>query len=65
MVLWLHGWYVKDHKELFHSDEARVRQQVLSSSIGRGSNRLFSQVRSLSLDDTDYDLSDLKDSEVG
>jgi hypothetical protein len=32
VVVWLHGWYVKDHKQLFRSDDARVRQQVLSSS---------------------------------
>jgi hypothetical protein len=32
VVLWLHGWYVKSHKYLFHSDGTRVREQVLGSS---------------------------------
>lgn len=31
VVLWLHGFYVKDHRYLFHSDAARVREQVLGS----------------------------------
>jgi hypothetical protein len=31
VVLWLHGYYVKDHKFLFHGDPARIREQVRDS----------------------------------
>ena len=31
VVLWLHGFYVKNHKFLFFNDAARVREQVLRS----------------------------------
>jgi hypothetical protein len=31
VVLWLHGFYVKDHKFLFRSDPARIREQVRDS----------------------------------
>jgi len=66
VVLWLHGWYVTSHKQLFHSDEARVRQQVVSSSkdvvlvapfLGKklGKNDLHA----------DYDVSDLNTAKWG
>jgi hypothetical protein len=64
LVLWLHGWYVKDHKQLFHSDEAHLRDQVLNSGkdavliapfLGQKSKR----------EDTDYDLTDLKGAKWG
>lgn len=67
VVLWLHGWYVTDHKQLFHSDEARVRQQVLSSSkdavliapfLGRRSHKVKT-------DEDNYDVSDLKTAKWG
>jgi hypothetical protein len=32
IVLWLHGFYVKDRKFLFRDDPAQLRQQVISSS---------------------------------
>jgi len=28
VVLWLHGFYVRDHKFLFRNDRARIRDQV-------------------------------------
>jgi hypothetical protein len=28
VVLWLHGFYVRNHKFLFHNDRARIREQV-------------------------------------
>lgn len=28
VVIWLHGFYVKDHEFLFHNDPARLREQV-------------------------------------
>jgi hypothetical protein len=28
VVLWLHGFYVRNHKFLFHNDRARIRDQV-------------------------------------
>lgn len=31
VVLWLHGFYVKDHKFLFRGDLARIREQVRDS----------------------------------
>ena len=31
VVLWLHGFYVKDHKFLFRGDPARIREQVRDS----------------------------------
>jgi hypothetical protein len=31
VVLWLHGYYVKDHKFLFNGDPARIREQVRDS----------------------------------
>lgn len=31
VVLWLHGYYVQNHRYLFHSDNTRVREQVLGS----------------------------------
>ena len=64
VVLWLHGWYVKDHKQLFHSDEARVRQQVLSSSKDAVLIAPFLGQK-FKPDDTDYDLSDLKTAKWG
>jgi hypothetical protein len=32
VVVWLHGFYVNDHRFIFHADPAHVRQQVLNSS---------------------------------
>ncbi len=32
LVIWLHGWYVSSITQLFKSDPAKTRQQVLSSS---------------------------------
>jgi hypothetical protein len=32
VVLWLHGFYVKDHKFLFHGDPAQVREQVRNAN---------------------------------
>ncbi|WP_407165114.1 hypothetical protein [Bradyrhizobium sp. ORS 111] len=31
VVIWLHGFYVKDHEFLFHNDPARLREQVRDS----------------------------------
>lgn len=31
VVIWLHGFYVKDHEFLFHVDPARLREQVRDS----------------------------------
>ncbi len=31
VVIWLHGFYVKNHEFLFHSDPARLREQVRDS----------------------------------
>jgi hypothetical protein len=31
IVIWLHGFYVKDHEFLFHNDPARLREQVRDS----------------------------------
>ncbi|WFU44349.1 hypothetical protein QA640_19025 [Bradyrhizobium sp. CB82] len=31
LVIWLHGFYVKDHEFLFHNDPARLREQVRDS----------------------------------
>jgi hypothetical protein len=64
VVLWLHGWYVKDHKQLFHSDEARLREQVLNSSkdavlIAPFLGQKFKR------EDTGYDLTDLKRAKWG
>lgn len=64
VVLWLHGWYVKDHKQLFHSDEARVRQQVVSSNKDAVLIAPFLGQK-FKPDDTDYDLSDLKTAKWG
>ena len=32
VLLWIHGFYVKDHRFLFFNDPSRLRQQVLNSS---------------------------------
>jgi hypothetical protein len=32
VVLWLHGFYVEDHRFLFHHDPARIREQVRDSN---------------------------------
>ena len=32
VVIWLHGFYVNDHRFIFHADPAHVRQQVLNSN---------------------------------
>ena len=32
IVIWLHGYYVKDIKYLLQSDETRVRQQIIDSN---------------------------------
>jgi hypothetical protein len=32
VVIWLHGFYVRDHKFLFHGDPARIREQVRDSN---------------------------------
>jgi hypothetical protein len=32
VVLWLHGFYVEDHKFLFHNDPVRIREQVRDSN---------------------------------
>jgi hypothetical protein len=32
VVIWLHGFFVNDHRFLFHSDSAHPRQQVLNCS---------------------------------
>jgi hypothetical protein len=32
VVVWLHGFFVKDYKFLFHGDRARIREQVRDSS---------------------------------
>jgi hypothetical protein len=65
VVLWLHGWYVKNHKHLFHSDEARVRQQVLSSSKDVVLIAPFLGQKFEKDDDGDYDVSDLKTAKWG
>ena len=31
VVIWLHGFYVRDHEFLFHNDPARLREQVRDS----------------------------------
>ncbi|MET4219381.1 hypothetical protein ACVWWG_006221 [Bradyrhizobium sp. LB7.2] len=31
IVIWLHGFYVKDHEFLFHNNPARLREQVRGS----------------------------------
>jgi len=65
IVLWLHGWYVTDRKQLFHSDEARVRQQVLSSSKDVVLIAPFLGKKFKKGDDGDYDVSDLKTAKWG
>src|SRR6266702_527780 len=32
VVIWLHGFYVRDHKFLFRHDPARIREQVRDSN---------------------------------
>ena len=48
VVLWLHGFYVKDHRYLFHSDAARVREQVL----GHQQAQIMANARSGQYDQT-------------
>jgi hypothetical protein len=65
VVLWLHGWYVTSHKQLFHSDEARVRQQVLNSSKDVVLIAPFLGKRFTKEDPGTYDVSDLKKAKWG
>ena len=66
VVIWLHGWYVTSHKQLFDSDEASVRRQVLNSSKDAVLIAPFLG-KKLGKDDhnADYDLSDLKTAKWG
>ena len=66
VVLWLHGWYVTSHKQLFHSDDASVRQQVLSSGKDVVLVAPFLGTKRGKDDPhADYDVSDLKTAKWG